>query len=103
MFKKSVIRTTGQWWKLVLGVVALVAGSTVPFFEVGGLSWTGGTVIAVIGYGFMLAAIRCPGCNQRWFWRALIYSEMYRPLLTRPNCPSCSYPASPEKQQAENA
>jgi hypothetical protein len=94
MFKDSVIRNTGQWWKLVVGAVALVLGSTVPFFEASGLSWTSGTIIAVIGYGFMLATIRCPGCDQRWFWKALIYSEMYRPLFTQPNCPSCDYSSS---------
>lgn len=92
MFKNSVIRNTGQWWKLVTGIVALLLGSIAPFFEASGMSWTVGTIIAVVGYGFTLAFIRCPGCGQRWFWKALIYSEIYRPLFTEPSCPSCNHP-----------
>jgi hypothetical protein len=91
MFNNSVIRSTGQWWKLVIGVVALLLGSIAPIFESSGMSWTVGTIVAVIGYGFSLAFIRCPGCGQRWFWRALIYSEMYRPLFTETVCPSCDF------------
>jgi hypothetical protein len=91
MFNSSVIRNTGQWWKLVIGVLALLLGSIAPIFESSGMSWTMGTIVAVIGYGFSLAFIRCPGCGQRWFWRALIYSEMYRPLFTEPGCPSCEF------------
>ena len=91
MFNSSVIRNTGQWWKLVIGVVALMLGSIAPIFESSGMSWTVGTIVAVIGYGFSLAFIRCPGCGQRRFRRALIYSEMYRPLFTDPGCPSCDF------------
>ena len=91
MFKNSVVRSTGQWWKLVIAVLALLLGSIAPFFEASRMSWTVGTIIAVIGYGFSLAFIRCPGCGQHWFWRALVYSEMYRPLFTEPDCPSCEY------------
>jgi hypothetical protein len=91
MFKDSIVRNTGQWWKLVIGVLALLLGSIAPLFDASGMSWTAGTIIAVAGYGYSLAFIRCPGCGQRWFWRALVYSEMYRPLFTDPICPSCKY------------
>ena len=91
MFKDSVIRKTGQWWKLAVGVLALVVGSTVPLFEASGMSWTVGTVIAVVGYGFLLAFIRCPECELRLFWKALIYSEMYGPLFTKGVCPGCDH------------
>jgi len=95
MFKDSVIRKTGQWWKLVIGIGALLLGSIAPIFAAIGMSWTMGTIIAVLGYGFSLAFIRCPECGQRWFWRALIYSEMYRPLFTKPGCPSCNFSSDP--------
>lgn len=94
MFKNSVIRKTGQWWKLVVGVIALLVGSAAPVFEASRMSWTDGTILACLGYVFALLTIRCPSCDQRWFWKALIYSEMYRPLLTEPDCPSCKYPSS---------
>ena len=89
MFEDSVIRRTGQWWKLVAGVVALIAGSTVPMVEASGISWTTGTVVAIVGYAFVLASISCPECGQRWFWRALLYSEIYGPLFKKPACPNC--------------
>ncbi len=91
MFKDSVIRKTHQWWKLLVGVAGLVIGSIAPLFEVSGISWTVGTIIAVVGYGFSVAAIRCPSCEQRWFWKALLYSEIYAPLFTKTACPSCEH------------
>ena len=91
MFETSVIGKTGQWWKLVIGVLALVIGSIAPFFEASGMSWTVGTIIAVIGYGFTLAFVRCPNCDLRWFWKALIYSEMYGSLFKTAVCPSCKH------------
>jgi hypothetical protein len=89
MFRESVIRKTGQWWKLVVGVLALLIGSIVPAFEASGMSWTVGTIIAVIGYGFTLAFIKCPSCDQRWFWKALMYAEIYGPLFSTSSCPGC--------------
>jgi hypothetical protein len=91
MFQESVIRKTQQWWKLLLGVFALGFGSFAPLFDAIRISWTTGTVIACLGYGFAVAFIRCPNCELRWFWRALLYSEMYAPLFTKPLCPSCHH------------
>lgn len=98
MFKDSVIRNTGQWWKLVTGIAALLMGSIAPFFQASGMSWTVGTILAAVGYGFALAFIRCPGCGQRWFWKALIYSEIYGALFKERNCPSCNYPLSVKEE-----
>jgi hypothetical protein len=89
MFKDSVIHKTGQWWKLIAGVLALIGGSVIPLFEASGMSWTVGTIISVVGYGFVLAFISCPDCGQRWFWRALLYSEIYGPLFKKAACPNC--------------
>jgi len=91
VFENSVIRKTGQWWKLVIGVLALLIGSIVPAFEASGLSWTAGTIIAVVGYGFIVAFIRCPECGLRWFWKALLYAELYAPLFKASSCPECKH------------
>jgi len=87
----SVIRQTGQAWKLAISFAAMLAGSVLPVFESLGMSWTVGSVIAIAGYGFGLAAIRCPECNDRWFWSALMKAEWYLPLMTKPACPACQY------------
>jgi hypothetical protein len=91
MFKDSVLSKTGQLWKVWLGILALVLGSTVPLVEASGMSWTTGTIIAVVGYGFTLAFVLCPSCGLRWFWKALLYSEMYVPLFKQPTCPGCKH------------
>jgi hypothetical protein len=91
MFSNSVIRKTGQWWKLVVGTVVLLVGSIVPAFEASGMSWTVGTILAVLGYGFIIAFIRCPSCELRWFWKALLYAEMYGPLFKKAACPDCAH------------
>jgi len=101
MFQESVVRKTEQWWKLLLGVVALGFGSFAPLFDASRISWTTGTVIACLGYVFVLAFIRCPNCQLRWFWRALLYSEMYVPLFTKSVCPSCSHDFGQKKVSGE--
>lgn len=89
MFQNSVITKTSQLWKLYVGVAAVVFGSIAPAFEQTGLSWTMGTIIAVAGYGFTLAFTLCPACGQRWFFRALLYAEIYGPLFKESACPTC--------------
>lgn len=76
-------------WKLILGVVTLIVGSTAPAFEQTSMSWTAGTIIAVIGYGFSVAFISCPSCGQRWFYKALLDAGLYGPLFRDPSCPAC--------------
>ncbi|MGI9343750.1 MAG: hypothetical protein ACR2QV_13010 [Gammaproteobacteria bacterium] len=88
---KSVIGRTGQWWKVALGMAALLFGSIAPLFEGSGISVTVGTVIAIVGYGLSIALLRCPGCGEFWFWRALMDASLYRPLFTKPGCPSCGH------------
>jgi hypothetical protein len=86
----SVIRATGQLWKLGLAIGALVAGSIAPLWpEATGLDWTSGTVLAVAGYAFGCLAIRCPGCGDRWFWSAALDAGLYGPLFGKPACPKC--------------
>lgn len=87
---QSVIGRTGQWWKFALGIAALLVGSIAPLFESSGISVTTGTIIAVVGYGLSVAMLRCPACGEHWFWKALIDASLYRPLLTKPQCPGCA-------------
>ena len=89
MLQNSVIRKTSQLWKLYLGIAAMAFGSIAPAFEQSGLSWTTGTVIAVVGYVFALVFISCPACGQRWFYRAILYAEIYGPLFRKSECPTC--------------
>jgi len=89
--KNSVVARTGQSWKLWLAVLLLLAGSFVPFFEASGLTWTGGTILAIAGYAFGCLAIRCPACGNRWFWSAALDASHYKPLFTASACPLCQH------------
>ena len=85
----SVINATGQMWKFVVAVAALLIGSVAPLWAASGISMTTGTVLAIVGYAFACLAIRCPGCGNRWFLSALTRADWYKPLLTKPVCPAC--------------
>ncbi|MCC7258420.1 MAG: hypothetical protein IT486_08605 [Gammaproteobacteria bacterium] len=89
MTANSLLARTGQSWKFVLGVAALLAGSIAPLFEASGIGWTAGTVIACAGYAFTLLAVRCPACGSRWFWQAALDAAVYAPIFKGPACPAC--------------
>jgi hypothetical protein len=91
MFNRSVVTLTGQKWKAIVGIVLMLVGSIAPAFESSGMSWTVGTIIATIAYGFVLLAIECPKCRQRWFLKALVYAEYYGPLFKESSCPLCAH------------
>jgi hypothetical protein len=90
MFRNSVIQHTGQMWKFILAMAALIVGSIAPLFPETGISWTAGTVLAVGGYAFGCFYIACPGCGKRWFWEALMHAEWYKPVLVDSICPACN-------------
>jgi hypothetical protein len=89
MLKKSVITRSGQLWKLVIAILALLVGSFAPLYPVTSISWTAGTVIAIIGYLFGMLAIRCKACGKMWFWEAAKDAGLYGPLFKQSACPNC--------------
>ncbi|MBW7930422.1 MAG: hypothetical protein H3C57_03840 [Gammaproteobacteria bacterium] len=91
MATPSLLGLTGQYWKLVAGMLLLLVGSIAPLFEATGMSWTVGTIVACVGYAFTLLAVRCPNCGSRWFWQAALDAGVYRPLFKESTCPSCQH------------
>lgn len=89
MLDNSIINSTGQSWKLIVAVAALLVGSIAPAFPETGLSWTTGTILALAGYAFGVALIRCPHCGARWFWDALMNPEVYKAVFSGDSCPAC--------------
>lgn len=86
---RSAIRLTGQYWKVGVGVLALLVGSFAPLFAATGISWTSGTILAVAGYSFSCVAVRCPDCGIRWLWQAALDAGLYPHLYKRSTCPAC--------------
>jgi hypothetical protein len=91
MFDASVINKSGQCWKLDVAIVAMLAGSFAPVFPDAAVSWTAGTLIAVAGYGFGLAGIRCARCGSRWFWKAATDASLYAAIFRRSSCVCCGH------------
>ena len=91
MMANSLIRKSGQLWKFVLAVALLLIGSFAPLAKSIGMSWTAGTIVALVGYVFALAFIMCPACNSRWLWKAMLNAELYAPLFKKPQCPTCKH------------
>ena len=87
----SVVGLTNQYWKLGVGVAALLVGSIAPFFDESGIGWTSGTVIACVGYVYSVAFVRCPRCGSRWFWQAALDAAWYPPLFKGSACPACKH------------
>ena len=83
------IGLTGQYWKVGVGVLALLIGSFAPLVEASGLSWTWGTIVAIAGYSFVCLTVRCPSCGGRWFWQAALDASLYAPLFKGSACPQC--------------
>ncbi len=91
MLKQSVISQSGQGWKLVIAILALLVGSFAPLFPDMGISWTLGTVVAIVGYIFGMIAIRCMHCGNLWFWEAAKDAGLYSPLFKKSSCPNCGH------------
>lgn len=88
--KHSVVMRTGQTWKLVLSILLMLIGSFAPLWDVFGMSWTVGTVLALVGYAFGCLAITCPDCGSRWFWSAALDAGLYGPLFRSSACRACT-------------
>ena len=91
MFNNSVISRSGQMWKLMLAVIALLVGSFAPLAPATGITMTSGTIIAIVGYLFGMVAIRCSSCKQMWFWEAAKNAGLYGPLFKKNECPNCQH------------
>jgi hypothetical protein len=91
MLNKSVVKQSGQLWKLGIAFAALIFGSIAPLFESWGISMTAGTVIAVAGYIFGTLLISCSACGSRWFWEATKDAGWYSPLFKDSKCPACQH------------
>jgi len=88
---QSVVQKSGQLWKFLLSLGALLLGSFAPLFPASGIGWTLGSVLAIAGYAFGIIAIRCRACGCMWFWEAAKDSRLYQRLFGQSSCPVCEH------------
>ncbi len=105
MFDNSVIRRTGQWWKVLLGFWgvglsgALMIAGIVLGLEFGHeSSWfmimtIVGTFLGLGFFVFLCASVKCPDCGVKWYWAAASKKHAKgwdRHVLLLSTCPACN-------------
>jgi hypothetical protein len=103
MFGHSIIRTTGQWWKVLLFCSTVLSGGILLFWGVIEMQVSDppahsfllavvGLLLGFFGFVFALTAVYCPACRTRWVWLAVRQQntgQWLRWLLSQTECPVC--------------
>lgn len=103
MFKKSMIKKTGQWWKARLGFYIMIfggllmsVGEYLPWFvehDAAQFMQVSGMLIGLLGMIFLFIAIRCPYCKARWIWifasKRKVVQRWGGGLFAHETCPEC--------------
>ncbi len=106
--RPSIVVASGQAWKGFLGLALLVVSCALFYWVVYdgrnmaaetsfGIMLLGG-LTGLTGIVFPLAAIRCPHCGDRWFWRAANRQQprgWLKWLADQPHCPACERTIDP--------
>lgn len=97
----SVIRRSGQTWKLWLAIGAMTLGGIMMFIGLANLQrsglWPlslffGGIVLNMLGLAFGALFVRCPACNNKWLWSGISSKPLdsWLPsVLDAAACPAC--------------
>ncbi len=102
MFNQSIIRSSGQWWKVVISFCSVVIGGLSLLLGLHTLRGNNsnlviflilfGILLGLSGIAFAIFAIRCRNCGARWVWLALSkqkYNQWLFWLLSQSKCPTC--------------
>jgi len=103
LFASSVIRKTGQWWKLAAATWALLIGVSTyliakllpeaPAFALATAVGAVGIVVALFSVVLACYSIRCPSCGARWILLALSGQSVGgwgHWLMSLSACPKCN-------------
>lgn len=106
MYENSIMSKTDQNRKGLIGLLGLLAsvalfgfviyqGQTGTLaFDLLGLA----TVIGIAGFAYPVLTIRCPGCGDRWLWRAMStqpHPRAMKWLAEQERCPNCDATFTP--------
>lgn len=104
MFESSIIKQTGQWWKvtvaicgcLLAGIAMVVAklssGQLTP--ESFAMTMSLGSALFLGSCCYACLSIRCPSCSKRWLWAAVRTPKAggwLSWLLAQRACPGCGH------------
>jgi len=102
MFDNSIIKKTGQMWKLnlafmltILGAASLFYGINIADAQPDSLAVSlvlCGIIVALASLIFGIVSIRCPNCKTPWLWQGISgksSNQWLIWLLSRTECPKC--------------
>ena len=100
--ESSIIRTTGQWWKVAVAFWTIVVGGVVLWSGMAMLGrhapsyslWIilGGLALVLGGLAFVFLSVRCPSCRARWVWLSVNgqgVKNFGRVFFELTECPVC--------------
>lgn len=104
MYEHSLLRATGQMWKLYVATALVVPGAVI--FVVGAITSLShlldvqfpkvavlGLFIGFLGAAFASVTIRCPACGAHWYWSIVKTQERgwVQKLIARAAGPHCKF------------
>ncbi len=101
LFASSIIRRSGQWWKVVAASWAVILGGGFvgyPLIQISNMAPERAAVFAMVGgalalLGFLIAciAVRCQNCGARWIWLGMTKQDAgnWVNWLAQSECPKC--------------
>ena len=115
MFRRSLLASSRQLWKLYLSLILVISGAFLVFLAVVYMEQlTPGSGFLLLFVGFSVAAIgflagslfvKCPKCGAKLLWKAVSEAPASRWLhwlLTLSQCPVCNYDSGAEEHGCEN-
>jgi hypothetical protein len=101
LFASSVIRKSGQWWKVVIASWAIILGAGFTGYhltQIGSMAPDAPPVFAWVGAALSLMglligcmAVRCQNCGARWIWIGMKeqVASNWVNWLAQSTCPRC--------------
>ena len=102
LLETSVVRKSGQWWKVVVATWAVIVGAGLVGYQlsqIGSMAPESPPVFAMVGgaidlLGLLIAyiAVRCQNCGARWIWLAMTEQHAgnwWNWLSAQSKCPRC--------------
>lgn len=117
--RRAVIAKSNQIWKVIGGLILLIGGGatdvvvTLLAYSQGSLAKNDqlynvqaiSTAVALLGFAYLCARIRCPRCGAKWVWMGVtgkLNPKSLDTLLTLESCPTCGY-AGPEHSEIQRS
>jgi hypothetical protein len=110
---RSILVSSGQLWKLLLGVSGTLAGAFQFLIGLVSVESAGGAArlippLAVVAasHVWLVLSIRCPLCGARWYWYGMSQVGFSGWLLGAPwrmhTCPACQWGGDEDRDRQDH-